>query len=536
MKVTKTELIRLARLVRKDIASGRVSKNTQRSLDVLADYQNPAIELLELALEEAAKEQSDKPLVDSLGFLFSHVLETLRFDIESGYKTASDLAESVRMRLVTASKTGASDPSTLLFLVQCFGTAKLDLGEELRGVVEHLLEAVGEAYADDFNPADTADLFGLVAGLVKQADGDPFALHAVLAESSEGLPDEHRAVMAAALLFSGEGAAVEVSIGWLLDPATSVRRSTANALEDAARKGKVSPIMLRRMITMRNWLPEDSRAALDAAIATARRKGVSPAQLDDIEVRELVTTGVDGSGAIGVLAHCRNKRKNILGSLLLKLGFGVRDAWAQDGVKQKEIDSAFAEVSLLDQFAISADFIRRAVGHFLALGHQTGLMPPFGLVRFLEAVGVSSVQPELLIASSILDTIQHGRAISARAFEDLLAEGSDLANDYSFLDSWFEARDEVDAVLTDNRYTSKKREARIMFIMEKVLEPRRVWWADVAAWAACILYQAGNDERWQEFYAAALAMVQKRPLHEISLMKTVAEQTVEAAEFRQIAA
>ena len=69
MKATKTELIRLARLVRKDIASGRVSKNTQRSLDVLADYQNPAIELLELALEEAAKEQSDKPLVDSLGFL-----------------------------------------------------------------------------------------------------------------------------------------------------------------------------------------------------------------------------------------------------------------------------------------------------------------------------------------------------------------------------------------------------------------------------------------------------------------------------------
>jgi len=287
---------------------------------------------------------------------------------------------------------------------------------------------------------------------------------------------------------------------------------------------------------MRNWLPEDSRAALDAAIATARRKGVSPAQWDEVEVRKLVTTGVDGSGAIGVLAHCRNKRKNILGSLVLKLGFGVRDAWAQDGVKQKDIDRAFAEVNGLDRFAISEEFIRRAVGHFLALGHQVGLMPPFGLVRFLEAVGVSSVQPELLRTSSLLDTIQDGRAISASAFEDLLAEGSDLANDYSFLDSWFEASDEVDAVLTDNLNTSNKREARIMLIMEKVLEPRREWWADVAAWTACILYQAGNDERWQEFYAAALALVQQRSLHEISLMKTVAEQTVEAAEFRQIAA
>ena len=53
MKATKTELIRLARLVQKDIAGGRVSKNTQRSLEMLAAYQNSAIELLDLALEEA---------------------------------------------------------------------------------------------------------------------------------------------------------------------------------------------------------------------------------------------------------------------------------------------------------------------------------------------------------------------------------------------------------------------------------------------------------------------------------------------------
>jgi len=65
------------------------------------------------------------------------------------------------------------------------------------------------------------------------------------------------------------------------------------------------------------WRSSNSRAALDAAVATARRKGVSPAQWDDVEVRQLVTTGVDGSGAIGVLAHCRNKRKNVLGSLVL---------------------------------------------------------------------------------------------------------------------------------------------------------------------------------------------------------------------------
>jgi len=336
--------------------------------------------------------------------------------------------------------------------------------------------------------------------------------------------------MATALLFSGAAAAVEAAIGWLLDPAAPVRQATASALEDAARNGKVSPTMLRRMITMRNWLPEDSRSALDAAIATARRKGVSTAQWDEVEVRRLATTGVDGSGAIGVLAHCRNKRKNVLGSLVLKHGVGVRDAWAQEGITQKEIDRAFVEAGLIDQFTIAPDFLQSAVGHFLAVGHRTGAMPPFGLVRLLEAVGVSSVQPQLLSAASLLDTIEEGRAIGFDAFEHLLADGFDVAADYFFVDSWFETGDAVDAVLTGNRRPHHKRAA---LIMEKVLEPRREWWTQVAAWAACILYRAENDERWQEFYAVASAMVQGRALKEISLMYEVAAQTVSAWEHRQ---
>jgi hypothetical protein len=167
----------------------------------------------------------------------------------------------------------------------------------------------------------------------------------------------------------------------------------------------------------------------------------------------------------------------------------------------------------------------------LAIWHQTGSTAPFGLLQFVEAIGVSSVQPELMSATSLLDTVQDGRAI---AFEDLLAKDFDLVDDYEFMDSWFEVGDEVDAALTGHRtHTRKKREA---LIIEKVLEPRREWWTQEAAWAAYILYQAGSDERWQEFYAAALAMGQKRPLHEISLMKWVAEQTVMVSETRQMAA
>jgi hypothetical protein len=527
LKATKAVIIRQAQLAKKDIASGRVSTHAQQAVNTLADYSNAAVELLELALDEAAKEQPDQALVDSFIFLFGKASEALRLDIEAGYKTASDIAETVRKRLIAASQSGTVDPSVILSLAQSFAAAKLDLGEEMPAVLEHLIEQVGAANAGDGDPAT---MLGFVADLVKQVNGDVFALFSCLNENSVGVPDESRAAMPMALLFSGQTAAAEASIGWLLDPATPVRRATANALGDAALTGKVTPTMLRRMITMRNWLPEDSRSALDAAIATARRKGVAPAQWDEVEVRQLRTTGGDGSGAIGAMAHCRNQRKNIFGSLVLKHGVGVRDAWAQEGLTQKEIDRAFRDAAAVDLFAIAPDFLVTAVSHFLALGHQTGAMPPFGLVRFLEAVGVSSVQPALISPASLLETIQEGPAIGADAFERLLADGFELAADYTFIDSWFETGEKVDAVLKRNRQARNKREA---LIMEKVLEPRREWWTQVTAWTACISYRAGNDERWQEFYAMATALLQGRPVREISLMYTVAAQTVEAWEHRQ---
>jgi hypothetical protein len=168
--------------------------------------------------------------------------------------------------------------------------------------------------------------------------------------------------------------------------------------------------------------------------------------------------------------------------MVLKHGIGVRDAWAQEGMTKSEIDRTFLDAAVVDQFTIGPDFLPTAIGHFLALGHQTGTMPPFGLVRFLEAVGVSSVQPGLISPAALLDTIQEGRAIGADAFEHLLADSVDLAADYGFVDSWFESGDAVDAILVGNRQAPHKRAA---LVMEKVLEQRREWWTHPSSVACC---------------------------------------------------
>ena len=185
MKAKNTELLRLARLVQKDIASGRISDNARLAVAALADYQNPVIELLELALT-----QKSRSLVDALAYLFSNALEALRFDIEAGYKTASELAEGVRRRLYAAARAAEIDPEVIFFLIQCLGEAKIDLDKDLRAMVEQLIEKIGQEHTAELDLADPAASLGFICDLVKQADGDEFALFSVLGESVDGFPDE----------------------------------------------------------------------------------------------------------------------------------------------------------------------------------------------------------------------------------------------------------------------------------------------------------------------------------------------------------
>ena len=223
----------------------------------------------------------------------------------------------------------------------------------------------------------------------------------------------------------------------------------------------------------------------------------------------------------------------MLAVALLKHGSGVSDAWARSGVTAKDIRSAFGTTGATGQFAAAPDFVGKAVGHFLAVGHQTGTMPPFGLIRFLEAVGLAEVRSEAISPISLLNAIEEGRAISPAAFKALLAKGGGLAKNYRFLQSWFEVGDTVNALLTRNPGPRRQREA---LILAKVVEPRRQWWLQAAAWSAYILYRAGTEECWHELFVAAAALAQGRPMDEIPLMSWVARQTCAAWEEQALVA
>lgn len=520
----------LAKLVAKDVAAGHPGDNTLYASQSLEGQPDAALDLIELTLAEAAKKRPNQKLVSAYAFLFGQTLETLRYRIEAGHSDARALADAVRERLLAAGRNGEAKPTLLLLLLGEFGPAKLDPGDDLRDLVTSLLNHRAERMAGESN---AEQLTAYVADVVNAAQGDPFALFVQMQEMGQAFPDDHRTAMAALLLHTGEPIAREAAVGWLMDPSPLVRERVARSLEQAAVQGLVTSTMLRRMIAVRNWVPAAGRPALDGAIQACRRKGVECAAWPEVQVSEVLVTGVDGSGAIGVLTVSREGRKHALGSLLLKYGIGIRDAWAQHGLTRGEINATLLQAAGLDQIAVDVGFLRTAVGHFLAISLDSGTVVPFGLVDFVEIVGLHSVQPSLVptegLLASIKQSAEHAE-LEGAALDRLLEAGHDLSDEYIFLESWFEDGDEVRAFLGGKGMTRAKREA---LIMQQLLETKRSRWADLLAWSAFLLSRSDEAERWPEFYAAARALLDGRPITAVPIMRHIAAQTVAALAARR---
>jgi hypothetical protein len=515
----------LAKLVAKDVAAGHPGDNALYAARSLEGRPEAALDLVELALAEAAKKRPNQKLISAYAFLLGQTLATLRYRIEAGHSDARALADAVRGRLLAAGRHGEAEPTLLLLLLGEFGPAKLDPGDDLRELITGLLSQSAERVAGE---PDAGQLTAYVADLVHAAQGNPFALFDQMQETGHAFPDDHRTAMAALLLHAGEPIAREAAMGWLMDPSPAVRERVARSLEQAAAQGLVTSTMLRRMITLRNWVPATGRPALDGAIHACRRRGVECAAWPEVQVREVLATGIDGSGAIGVLTVSREGRKHALGSLLLKHGVGIRDAWAQHGLTRGEADATLLQASGLDQIAVDVEFLRTAVSHFLAISLEGGVVVPFGLVDFMEAVGLHSVQPSLVPTASLLASIERSAAhaeLEGAAVDRLLEAGHALPDEYVFVESWFEDGDEVRALLGGKGMSRAKREA---LVMQRLLEARRSRWADLLAWSAFLLSRADAEERWREFYAAARALVDGRPITAIPIMRHVAAQTVAA--------
>jgi hypothetical protein len=492
---------RLAQLLAKDIRSSKATERTWEARLYLEDNLDAAMTVLDLLQKESNRKKPDEVRVQAYHYMFALALELTRYQVERGYDWAEALVESMRERILRLARDGAISGSVLMSLLKGFRDAKLDPGDTLTSLAGDLVAEESQKAAD-FGPGELDQVLRTFA---EELGGDTFELYGQLADFAQSLPPEFRTFMVEQTAASTFEALRDCAALSLLDPSPEVRKHTCRMIERVASPELVSPVALRRMIAVRNWLREDERPVVDSAIKRVRHKGVACASWPSRTILEILATVVDGAGAQSVFAVAKDGRKHVLCGLLVKQGTGVADAWCLRDQSESEVaeilDGLSSQVLALP---VESDFVDHLVRHHLAFGVRQGKVPPVGLLDFLETLGMANCQPAELGVDGLLDLLKAGMD-QAQLKPDAIDRMLDIAGDsleiMEFAETWFEHDQEVDDLLRKCGTTGMA--AKVDLIVDEILEPRRAKWAERFLWMALWAKHQKDDEGpWHEFFVS----------------------------------
>ena len=526
--IDRRALTRIGRTVAKEMKSGRVSAALPRALEPLEEYPEHVFDLVALLAKEGLKTRPREELISAYGFILGRSLELLRYAVERDDAGIVDLVDRLRGSLLEAVHRDRISPAILMLILHQFASAKLDAGDALREQLSQLMDQDDEAHAAVAR-GEGHDHFAHVAA---DMENDPFAIHAYLDESMDALPQEIRAGLVMATFGENVPAVREAALGFLFSKSEDARGKLIELLTLASPHGLVSGTMLRRMIAIRNWLPEAERAALDRAIRSARATGVACAPASKANVVGVLASGVDGSGAITALVIVQDDRRHALAGLLAKQGFGIRDAWVRRGLSKADLKEVLDHVAGEIEVAPSSlDYVVAILRQGLANNIETGNPPPFGALDVVETCGLAEINPaamcvEVLVAE-LLAGIDPAR-LSAAAVEKTLRDSSDLQETHPMLASWFE--DNVSKLIGNKRAPRGK---RIAVLMMGPLQARRRRWAGLCGSMALSLKHQGHAD-WENFTILARELLGTRPIDEFGLMKVVAATTLDVLDTKAL--
>ncbi|MCJ2059736.1 hypothetical protein MKL09_24795 [Methylobacterium sp. J-048] len=519
----RSKILQLAKRAAGDLRRGQITADVQAVGLALSERPDAVVVVLDLLIAEVGKKRPDEALCEVLLFMVGQALEEARMALEGGGGDhAAGLVTEIRQTLTRAAEAGRLPPEVMLLLAQQFAAAKLDLGDELRALTVDLSEQAA-AQAPMSGPEDVAAQF---ASLAEALDHDPFLIHRQLSEQIAAFLDEQRLVIVGSLATSDVASMREAALGWLLDPSPAVARQVAQGLSAAAKRAALSAESVERLVLMRPWLDEGLQAILDAAIRTCRQHGLQPAKKPAVQITSVLASGCDGSGAQSVFVALKRGRKHALASLLVKHGFGVRDAWIHEDLSRREIEQLLVQIeSEIDVFDASPEIAQAIIAHRLADNLDRQEPPPFGLVQFLEAVSPSQIRPDRVDAGTLIAALLAdvpAERLSAQAVAAALAASKLWPKEYAFVQSWFEPSDAAPRTAA-KAGTKKQREEAVL---RDIIAPRRGHWAELLAWTAKAAEDDGEGEECVDFALVARELLGDRPLTDIPLAGWIARNTV----------
>jgi len=455
--------------------------------------------------------------VGYLMFIEMSLLE-LRMAADHGDARADAMLMGFQGDLAALAERSGIDGDVFLAVTMTLGRAGVEAMPEVAAAMGRFAAEFADAADDSGIPPSLDAVLDEVAALSAES---PFAVIDMLFETGHAMPLDAKAAMAEAL--AGRADTAGAGLLLLLGPVPEVRCAAARALPGVA--GRLDGVALRRLIMIRNWVPEAERGAIDVAIRTARAAGVECAPWPDSRPEEIHGSSRDGAGAQSFMVVARKGRKRFLAAILTRAGISAANL-APRSRSELASDLAFAR----EEAGISVTsrpYLDLAIRHHLHAGLSEGRPPPAGLLEAAEFIGASDWTPRAVDWRAELDALRRALpadAVAGDARARILAQSELWARDDPLEHSWFEEGPHVERALSGRRRRVRAAE----HVLATVLEEARDRWAEHFTWVA-LGHRASEaaPARWENFAVLAAALVEGTRLADIPVMRAIAARTVD---------
>ena len=520
-------MLQLAKVVARSMASGKPSSGMQQIGDALSSDPSSVFQVVDLIFAQTAKKKPAERIIESLAFMLGATLEVQRWKAESHGSATTDLIEQVRQHATANAQKENASTLAIDVIAGAFAQAKLPLGDDFEAILENRFRNTPPASSE----AAYADFEQHLEEMVAALGGDAFLVHEQLLELLSRIPSHTRPAMIGMLPFMRSEILREAAAGWLLDQDDAVSKVMTDSLAQAAVQGFVSGDTVNRLIQIRNWIGEDRRPAVDSIVRTARQKGAAPSAPARLQPHEVVVTAPDGAGAQSIHIRLRQRTSSSFANILVKHGFGIREAWVSPDMTQAEADQFLDQIFVqTDAYESSLESVTTLLRHGLAVNADCGQKIPFELLRVIEAIGLDSITPERVDAMALVDRIMAETGASENqdaAAKKAIAASRHWPQQHMMFDSWFEDLTEAEArAIPKGAKTARKRH-----VLESMISPRRARWGELLAWSSFIVSEDDPDLACDMALVARLFLGDE-PLEDLPLAMTIAENTLLAAEQR----
>lgn len=523
----KPPILQMAKAISKAMTSAKPSPEMQQVSEAMSSDPSLACQVIELIFSHTEKKHSAGRILEALAHMLTAALEVERWRAESRGAPSTSLIDQLRQQASLLARRQEASPLAIDAVAGAFSRAKVPLGGDLEEILERRFNSVPPGPSQ----AAQAELEERLDEIASSLGNNPFLVHEQLRELLGPLPPHAQPAIIGALPFMKHGALREAAAGWLLDRDDTVFRTVSESMLQAAGQGLVSANSIGRMIHIRTWIAEDRRAAVDSIIRKARQTGAAPPAAARALSHEIIITAPDGAGAQSIHIRLRQRKSGSFANILVKHGFGIREAWISPDMSQAEaegfMDVIFAET---DAYEVSLESLKTVIRHGLAITINSGGHIPFELVRILDTLGLDPVTPEFLDAAKLIGLIMSDAAMSGAtdpALRKAIAASRHWPGRIRMFETWF--ADLSDAQIS--AIPAGSRASRERYVLKEAIGPRRARWGELLAWSAFVIFEEDCGLACDMAMNAEL-MLGGKPLEDLPLAVWIAKATLAASKWR----